>query len=89
MAKRKQVAGGKKGGAKKKRAPARRGAGFWGDVWGGIKKVGSWVKDNKALSKGADFIGRNDWGDKLRNVGLGRGRLGGGYQLAVVRPVKF
>lgn len=84
MAKRKVA---KKGGARKKR-PARRGAGFWGDVWSGVKKVGSWVKDNKALSKGADFIGRSDWGDKLRNVGLGRGRMGGA-RLMVIQPVKF
>lgn len=36
---------------KGRRAPAQRGAGFWGDVWNGIKKVGGVIKDSKLISK--------------------------------------
>jgi len=52
------------------------GTGFWGDVWGGIKKAGRFVKDNKLVSKAADAAGLGNIAKGARMVGLGKRRKG-------------
>lgn len=59
------------------RSKGRRGRGFFGDLWSGIKKVGSWVKDNKIISKVASAIphpAAQRVGAVASTLGLGRKR---------------
>ncbi len=42
--------------ARGRRVVRRRGSGFFGDVWNGIKKAANWVKDQKLISKGLNLI---------------------------------
>ena len=41
----------------KRKARNQAGNGFFGDVWSGLKKVGSFVKDNGLISKGLGLTG--------------------------------
>lgn len=54
------------------------GTGFWGDVWGGIKKgarvAHGLVKSTGAVSKGLDAIGLAPAAKMARMVGYGRRR---------------
>jgi len=52
------------------------GTGFWGDVWGGVKKASRFIKDNKLVSKAADAAGFGKVANAARMVGLGRKRKG-------------
>ena len=42
--------------AKRKAPKMMQGEGFFGDLWSGVKKVGSFIKDNKLVSKGLKLI---------------------------------
>jgi len=62
---------------KRKRVVRRRrmkGAGFFGDLWSGVKKVGGFIKDNKLLSKGLNAIGQSGLANTAGSIGLGRRR---------------
>ena len=57
------------------------GTGFWGDVWGGIKKgaKGAYnlARNTGAVSKGLAALGRPELAAGARMVGLGRRRKAG------------
>lgn len=74
-------------------APKRRvmrGAGFFGNLWSGIKNVGSSLlntaKDRKIVSGALKNAGYNNLAGLAKGVGLGRRRkrMRGGYSLAVM-----
>jgi hypothetical protein len=59
------------------RRKTQRGSGFFGDVWSGIKKAGSYVAKNKLLSKGLALIPNQtvqNLGKAAAQLGLGRRR---------------
>lgn len=82
----------KVGGAPKRRRVGRkmRGAGFFGNLWSGIKNVGSSLlntaKDRKIVSGALKNAGYNNLAGLAKGVGLGRRRkrMRGGYSLAVM-----
>jgi len=91
-AKRRVVRRRKVGGAPKRRRVGRRmrGAGFFGNLWSGIKNVGSSLlntaKDRKIVSGALKNAGYNNLAGLAKGVGLGkrRKRMRGGYSLAVM-----
>jgi hypothetical protein len=52
----------------------QRGAGFFGDLWSGIKKAATFVKDNKLISKGLGAAGLGKYQGFAQQLGLGKRR---------------
>ncbi len=42
---------------RRRRTRTRRGGGFFGDLWSGIKRGANWIKDNKVISRGLNALG--------------------------------
>lgn len=64
-------------GKMRQRPVRRRGRGFFGNVWNGIKKAANWVKDKKLISRGLNLIphpGAKAAGAIAGSLGLGRRR---------------
>lgn len=62
-------------GKTRQRPVRRRGRGFFGNVWNGIKKAANWVKDKKLISRGLNLIphpGAKAAGAIAGSLGLGR-----------------
>ena len=50
----------------------QHGDGFFGDVWSGLKSIGSFVKDNKLISKGLALSGNPMLSAGANMFGVGR-----------------
>lgn len=61
MVYRKKRSGVRRVGGRRRKRRSMRGAGFFGDLWSGIKKVAApvhnFVKDNKLISRGLGLLG--------------------------------
>ena len=66
----------------------QRGSGFFGDLWGGIKKAANWVKDQKLISKGLGLVSKiapGAYGSAAGAAGNVAGQLGLGRRRRVRR----